>query len=49
MVEQANTYITEGRQKGEAWREDFFALCERKGIKLVFEGKQDKAPAEGEE
>jgi hypothetical protein len=49
MVEQANTYITEGRQKAEEWREAFFALCEKKGIKLVFEEKQDKAPAEGEE
>jgi hypothetical protein len=49
MVEQANTYITEARQKGEAWREEFFALCEKKGIKLVFEEKQDPASRECDE
>lgn len=39
LTELANRHITEGRQKSEEWRKEFFALCKKNGIKVIFEEK----------
>ena len=39
LTERANGYITKGRQTGEEWRKTFFELCEKNGVKVIFEKK----------
>ncbi len=35
LTQLANSHITKGRQKGEQWRKEFLALCEKIGLKVV--------------
>ncbi len=43
LTQRANEHITQGRQRGEQWRKEFFALCKKKGIKVAFQ--QEAAPS----
>lgn len=36
LTQLANIHIAEGRQKGAQWRKEFFSVCEKNGLKVIY-------------